>query len=255
MQFDLISGSEHAAHALYDPAVVGRPPRDDADVAWDVWLERQVTSGAMLHYYRGGDEELRLKLCVDEPFEPPAAFTKRGEVDGAILRVESGKLVLSGIDAFYAAEGDDDGLAKAEVPPGTYRVNAFRADYRLSQARMDAEVAPQLEPGDAEYAQRVDRFAMPLGCAVMLVAVLAAATFLFAAAEWSFRLVAAAVALAVGAAAAVVVWRLLESPRMSRLARAKDDLWKRYPPTVVVLRRFAEGQAVPSTGPAARFGE
>jgi hypothetical protein len=171
--------------------------------------------------------------------------------------VESGKLALTGIDGL-PAEGDDmgDGVAASgqiDVAPGTYRVIAFRAEHSLSPQRIEAEIGPQLEPGDAEQARRVERFAMPLGCAVMLVSVLAAFAFLFSAATWSWKLGAVGIALVIAVAAGFALARLLSSPSLSRWHKAKDELWKRYPPAVVVLRRLAECE-VPATSPPARFG-
>ena len=257
MQFELTSGSEGAAHVLYDPAVVEPQVLDDEGNAWDAWLERQTTTGRMLHYFRAGSEELLLKLYVDEPFEPPGKFTKSGEVDGAILRVESGKLALSGIEGLPIAgnESEDDaaGRQEVDVAPGTYRVTGFRADYELTPARIEAEIAPQLQPGDAARARRVERFAMPLGCTVMLVAVLAAFAFLFSAASWMWRLGAVGFVILIAVIAAVVVARLMSSPSLNRWHKAKAELWKRYPPVVVVLTRLAEGE-VPATAPPARFG-
>ncbi len=248
MQFDLVSGSERDAHALFDPAVI-EPLRSDASEAeWDVWLDRQITTGRMLYYFLAGDEELRLKLLVDEPFETPGPYGKSGAVEGAIVRVVSGRLCLTGVEAVHEGEAD---VAQANVAAGVYRVTAFRADHRLTRARINQEIAHQIEPGDARYVQWAERVAIPAGCGLILAAIVAAFVFLFSHVTWWFP--AATGSAGVALAAGFLVWRLYSSPRLGRWHQAADALWKRYPPVVVVLRRLTDNE-VPDTFAPGRFG-
>lgn len=251
---DPISGSERAAHALFDPAVIEPIRADVSEQEWEAWLRRQVTTGRMLYYRAsGGDDELRLKLLVDEPFEPLGPYRTTGEVDGAILRVDSGRVCLSGIEAVNLDEGDVSraDLSRVDVWAGTYRVHAFRAAYRIPAERIREEVAPQLERGDARYVWWAERVAPAIG-ALALASIVAAFVFLFSHVAW--RVAAAASALAVGLVAAVIVWRLYVSPRMGRWHHARDALWTRYPPVVVVLRRLTDSE-VPASFPPGRFGD
>ncbi len=248
MQFDMISGSERDAHALFDPAVIEPIGSDASEEERDAWLQRQVTTGGMLYYFFVGDEELRLKLLVDEPFESPTPYGKSGEVDGAILRVASGRLCLTGVEAVHEGEAD---VAQANIAAGVYRVTAFRADHRLTRARINQEIANEIEPGDARYVQWAERVAIPAGCALVLAAIVTAFVFLFSHVTW--WLPAAAASAAVALAMGILVWRLISSPRLWRWHQAADALWKRYPPVVVVLRRLADDD-VPNTFPPGRFG-
>lgn len=87
----------------------------------------------------------------------------------------------------------------------------------------------------------------------MLFAFVAAAVFFFSASTWMWRLLSVAIALAFALVVLWVIMRLHLSPRMSRYITAAEEMWTRYPETVVVLQRLAENE-VPATFPPARLG-
>jgi hypothetical protein len=203
-------------------------------------------------------------VFVDEPFDPPAPHKRRDVLDGAVLRVPSGRLCLCGIEFVQSSPGDahddpDGGVAgdlypgRTTIPPGTYRVTAFRVEYHLPQARRDAELRAELQPGDVEYVRSVEKLALPVGFALALFGFLAAMAFLLSASNWIWRLTAAGVAILIAFVASLALWGLMRSPRAIRFRTVESEIEKRYPSTVVMLYRLAD-DAIPATFPPARLG-
>ena len=122
---------------------------------------------------------LHLALYIDEPFDPPAPHERRDLLDGAILRVPSGRLRLYALESVRAepesdrdADNDDNRIAagfppeRAAIPPGTYRVTVSRVEYRVPQRRYDAEGRPELLPEDIPDFRALEKLALPAGLAL-----------------------------------------------------------------------------------------
>src|SRR3712207_1887555 len=99
MQFDLIGGGDSGSCALFDPAALEPYPADAVhEDEWPRWLARQSATGRMLEC-AAESGIFELKLLVDEPFEHAAPHERKDVLDGAILRVPSGRLYLHGIES------------------------------------------------------------------------------------------------------------------------------------------------------------
>jgi len=261
MQFHLATGSDSIAYALFDPAALEPFPADAPDDEWPRWFARQSAAGRLLEC-GPSEDNLELKLLVDEPFEHAAPHERKDVLEGAILRVPTGRLHLRGIE-FVRAEDEDDrreeeidterNPARANLPAGTYRVTAFRVEYRVPQARRDEEVQAMLQPGDFAYARAVEKGVTPVGCGVVLVATASAAVFVLSASPWTWRFAAIGIAIGVGVFTFTTMMRLMSSPRVARVRDAEAEVDRRYPTKIVILRRLADDE-VPETFPPARFG-
>ena len=259
MQHHLVTGSDSYAYALFDPAALEPYPENAHEEEWSRWMERQVAAGRVLEC-AFSDGLLEVKLLVDEPFEHAAAHERQDVLDGALLRVPSGRLYLRGIEFVHADDGDDQAgeaenrdTGRTDIPAGTYRITAFRVEYRVPQARRDEELQAQLQPGDVRYVRAVEKRAVPVGCAVVLFAFVASAVFIFSASTWAWRFAAVGIAIGIAVFALTTVFRLMSSPRVTRYRKAEAEMDKRYPKTIVMLQRLAD-DAVPETFAPARFG-
>jgi hypothetical protein len=256
MRFTLTSGTDIAAHALYDPAAVtgvgdALAVRDPA-----AWARRLADDGRLLHYDTASDGEVRLQLCVDEAFTVAHPHTRVERLDGAILRVPSGELRLVGLEYAVPSRADAAAprpmLSTATIPPGVYRVTAWEIDYPDAHEAIGAERDALLQPGDRRYAGLVHGCLAPIGVVTILAAFCAGVVLLTRNRPWDWRLPRIATAAVVLVASIAVLWRLFGSPRLDRWRRADETLWARYPHTVIELRRLPEGE-MPAAFAPARF--
>ena len=255
MRFDLTSGTDLGAHALYDPDAVIPIDADTPYPEWEQWMRSQEQAGRVLHYNDGSDGKIHMKVVVDEEFDDPGHVRGPG-VEGAILRVPGGTLRLGGVEYLPAIGGRpprEKMVTEVEVPPGNYRVEAFEVEWDENDGRAEAERRQMLQPGDSEYARFVNRCACPACAGLMLLCLAFNLGMLFLRKPWLWKLTAIGCSLAVTLLAAGAMRMMTHCQRMRRWEEAEAAIERHYPHLVVVLTRLP-GDELPARFPAGRFG-
>jgi hypothetical protein len=255
MRYDLTSGTDLGSHALYDPDAIVRIDADTPYPEWEQWVRGQEGAGRVLHYSDGADGRVRLKLVVDEEFDDPGHRRGPG-VEGAVLRVPSGTVCMSGVEYLPAIGGRpprERMVTRVDVPAGNYHVEAFEVEWDESDGRAERERREMLQPGDGEFARFVNRCALPACVGVMLLCLVFNLGMLFLRKHWTWKLSAIGVSLAVTLIAAGLMRVMTRCERMRRWEEAEAAIERHYPHLVVVLTRLA-GDEVPARFVAGRFG-
>lgn len=246
MRQRITSGTDIAMHWLYDPAALASDVGDAIKGSkWKVLCDQ----GRLLANCTGADGEVVVEIVVDE--EPSADLRTRARplVEGALLRVPSGRLRFCGAEEtttqFLAAAGVSAADADLRVAPGNYRVDVFSTpEKRTDTARLLKDVGGTITLKEWQQYNNL----LGQGClsAVGLV-VLAAFGIAVAWPLWRWLGVAAVVG------AVVAVWfvlrfvqklrlrhpKMVEAARVYKLVVAADE---RSPPpdTMIVLRRLPD---------------
>jgi hypothetical protein len=255
MRYDLTSGTDLSSHALYDPDAVVPIDADTPYPEWECWVRGQERDGRVLHYSNGADGRIFLKLVVDEGFDDPGHIRGPG-VEGAVLRVPSGELCLSGVEFLPAIGGRpprEKMVSHVEVPAGNYHVEAFEAKWDESDGRAERERREMLQPGDCEYARFVHGVGCPACVAVMLAGLVFNLGMLFLKKPWAWKVTAIGISVAVTLAAAGLMRLMTHCARMRRWEEAEAAIERHYPHLVVILTRLP-GDEIPARFPAGRFG-
>lgn len=135
MRKDVTAASRHESFVLYDPAAI--PPETDVDPDLDSQdpqppplptLTSLADSGRAL-ILRLVDEECQatFRLIVDEPVDSSLRERAVQAIDGAVLRIPSGRLVVDGVE-FLCRHGERRSTSEAEtieIPAGSYRVEVL----------------------------------------------------------------------------------------------------------------------------------
>ncbi len=138
MRFDLLSGTDVAVHALFDPAAMLHVINDpklrhiDEDV-----IARDVEQGSVLLYSWGEDGLTRFRIYLDEEPEQDVFALAGGRNEHMLLRVPTGTLFAVGLeylcrpgeppiapDEFARAVGEMG--QGAAIPPGNYAADGFQ---------------------------------------------------------------------------------------------------------------------------------
>lgn len=255
MRYDLTSGTDVGSHALYDPDAVVPIDADTPYPEWERWMRGQERAGRVLHYSDGADGRVRLKVVIDEDFDDVGHRRGPG-VEGAVLRVPSGTLCMSGVEYLPAIGGRpprEKMVTRVEVPAGNYQVEAFEVEWDENDGRAERERREMLQAGDSEYARFVNRCACPACVAVMLACLVFNLGMLFLRKAWGWKLTAIGISLGVTLLATWVMHALTHCQRMRRWEEAEAAIERHYPHLVVVLTRLP-GDVVPAHFPAGRFG-
>ena len=255
MRYDLTSGTDASAHALFDPDAVLRIDADTPYPDWERWVRTQEATGRVLHYSDGADGKLHMKVVIDEPFDDPGHVRGPG-IEGAVLRVPSGTLSLGGIEYLPAIGGRPPRpnlVSSVEVPPGNYRVEAFEVEWDETDGRAERERREMLQPGDCEYARFVTRCACPACVAVTIACLAFNLGMLLLRKPWLWKLTAIACSLAVTLLATGTMRLLMYGARMRRWEEAEAAIERHYPHLVVILTRLP-GDEVPARFVPGRFG-
>ena len=253
MRFDLTSFTDAGIHALFDPGAVEPLPEDPPFCEWEAWVRRLETTGSCLTYKEGGDGDVKLKLVVDEAFDDPGQ-TRTPLLSGAVLRVPTGRLHFAGIEyVFWDGHPRPDLTAvgpEARVPPGNYSVEGIDVDWSRRGPDAERERDAMLQPGDRQYARRLEGVA-PLCVLTILAAVVSALLVLVVSNRpWPWKLTLVAAAACVALAAFAVLCVMERSPQMDRWTAADEAMWKRYSQFVVILTRLPDAAPLDGFAPA-----
>lgn len=246
MRQRLTSGTDIAMHWLYDPAAF---PSDVADPIKGGKWKTLREEGRLLANCTGADGDVVVELVVDE--EPSADLRERAKplVEGALLRVPSGRLRFGGAEEatpqYLAAAGPSVGDADLRIAPGNYRVDVFSTpEKRTDTARLLRDLGGTITLKEWQQYNNL----LGWGClSVVGLAILAAFGIAVAWPLWRWTGVAAIVGavVAIGFVLQLVRKARLRHPKMVEAARvyklvvAADE---GSPPTdsMIVLRRMPD---------------
>ena len=120
-------------------------------------------------------------------------------------------------------------------------MEGFYVDWSRRGPEAERERDAMLQPGDRQYARRVNGCIAPLCVLTILTAAVSALLVLVVSGRpWAWKLTWLAVAACAAAAAVAALWLMDRSPRMDRWTAADETMWKRYPQFVVILTRLPD---------------
>ncbi|WP_165074616.1 hypothetical protein [Paludisphaera rhizosphaerae] len=230
----LKGGTDAAGMLLFDPQALPEDFDERTRGEAAQTLEEAAREGRLFRLEPGGNGSYSLGLCVgEEPPEDVADFLRL--VDEADRLIVRNRLFFAGIE--YGFRDDGSFLAKhphmgeyADVPPGTYRLRLFVADYPegIVEDRLRGRVA-----GAAVWLDGImRRFLLPIGSLGAIAGMIGLA--LMGWREW--RVTALPVSLAMVLPAFVV--SLLPAYREAREARR--DVEDGLPDYWAVLERVSD---------------
>lgn len=134
MQFDLEAFTDVAQFVIFDPEVIearGDQGRDD----FERLIDDATAKGDAIAYSYASDGGASFRVLVGE--SPPEAWLKRKDfgVEGARLRVPSGRIMAAGVEYVWPEVQPEDATV-AEIPPGDYLVDAFDVEWDESEVDM-----------------------------------------------------------------------------------------------------------------------
>ena len=227
MIHDLEGGTETAAMILFDPEALpeGYDQRVRGDAA-AVVAEAAGRGGLfLLDVGEAGVYDLRLLVGEDLPDDVAALVHPVGEAGR--LRVVGGRLHFAGVE--FGFRRDDSALARrpdrgssCEVPPGTYRLRAYRMDD--PEGFIEDRLRERASPAALRLDAAMRRWLLPIGSLGAIAGVIGLVTLGWR--EW--RVTALPVSLAMVLPAALLslsrTYRDVREARR-RVARECADYW------------------------------
>ena len=203
---------------------------------YDETLDRDAVEGNLFLIKMGGDGGGPIDIFVDE--DPPETLLKQVRRLGGefLLRVPSGKLMVSGLETYRTEEVNDaNERSIADLPAGNYAMTCFEwNDPETGGYPSKAEFEQALGADDYAYYRRLGK----TGCLGYLLFLLFPA--LVVPFGWGLALT-----ITIGAIAAFFYWHyesLKRNERYGRINRAMNEIvsQKQTPAFVLQLRKLAE---------------
>lgn len=235
MKFDLTCETDAGSFAICDPGAVSEIGDGSAGSVY----ENEARKGNLTVYSYGGNGDMRFRLFVDEPVDAELEQRADGRVVG-VLRVPTGRLVASGVEAL-AAPGKPEGTA---IPAGNYEVTGFDVEWGDEEERAGDEAARRASPSG----HAIERVVAPLLVMLIWASMITGMSLLFLLAigkttlreawEWVrayglWYLGLWAVLIGVGKLAPV-----------GRAVRGREAAQASYPGAVVQLRRLPDDEDI-----------
>jgi hypothetical protein len=134
-------------------------------------LETLATQGQALIVRLGADSGGAVDVFVDEELPPAViAETAPASSDGTV-RIQSGELMIDGIEYFNAGARESGAASTCRVPNGTYRATArlTKDEDTLPEPASEAEIRRIVGAAEVEYYDRTNRNGMLIGLSTWLL--------------------------------------------------------------------------------------
>ncbi|MCH8823110.1 MAG: hypothetical protein IH984_06330 [Planctomycetes bacterium] len=126
MQMNLDAFTDVARFVIFDPTVVDSMT-GDRDRLEDM-IESATSTGSAIVYSYASDGEAAFRVLVNEPLPPKWVKRRQCGIEGARLRVPSGRIMAAGAEYVWP-EVNTEHATEAAIPPGDYLVDAFDIEW------------------------------------------------------------------------------------------------------------------------------
>jgi hypothetical protein len=235
MKARIDAGSDIAKIGAWDASQPLPPISKPWGSDYDETLDRDATEGNLFLIKMGGDGGGPIDIFVDE--DPPPALLKDVRSLGGefLLRVPSGKLMVSGLEAYRAEKTDaENDRSVAVIPPGDYALKCYEwQNPETGGFPSKAEFEQAIGAADYAYYRRTaNKGCLGYGLFLLFPALLFPL-------GWGLALT-----ITVGAVAVFFYWHqqsLNQNERYQRIHRAVQETAsrKQTPAFVLQLRKLA----------------